>query len=193
MLFPKDENAGGTWIGVSDKKRLVCVLNGGYVIHERKASYTKSRGLIAKDILKAEHLNDLVKELNLKGVEPFTMVIVDWKSNDLKLSELVWDESNVHFSKLPWKPKIWSSSTLYTEDIKAHRKKIFKKWLINHVPTHENILDFHHNQEGDKQQSFLMKRPYVETVSITAISIVDGQLTMRYEDIVNDQVYRSDF
>ena len=63
MLFPKDENAGGTWIGVSDKKRLVCVLNGGYVIHERKASYTKSRGLIAKDILKAEHLNDLVKEL----------------------------------------------------------------------------------------------------------------------------------
>ena len=38
MLFPKDKVAGGTWIGTSSKKRLVCVLNGGFIKHKRKES-----------------------------------------------------------------------------------------------------------------------------------------------------------
>ena len=29
ILCPKDKVASGTWIGVSDKNRLVCLLNGG--------------------------------------------------------------------------------------------------------------------------------------------------------------------
>ncbi len=30
LTYPKDELAGGTWIGLSDKNRLVCLLNGGF-------------------------------------------------------------------------------------------------------------------------------------------------------------------
>ena len=29
LTYPKDKLAGGTWIGVSEKKRLICLLNGG--------------------------------------------------------------------------------------------------------------------------------------------------------------------
>lgn len=48
LTYPKDEVAGGTWIGLSDKKRLVCLLNGGFTIHKRKDSYKMSRGVIVK-------------------------------------------------------------------------------------------------------------------------------------------------
>ena len=30
LWYPKDGKAGGTWIGVSAKKRLICLLNGGF-------------------------------------------------------------------------------------------------------------------------------------------------------------------
>jgi uncharacterized protein with NRDE domain len=45
LLFPKDEVAGGSWIGVSEKQRVLCILNGGFEKHERKATYRLSRGV----------------------------------------------------------------------------------------------------------------------------------------------------
>ena len=35
LTYPKDELAGGTWIGTSSKNRLVCVLNGAFIKHKR--------------------------------------------------------------------------------------------------------------------------------------------------------------
>ena len=42
LLFPKDEQSGGTWVGVSEKKRVVCVLNGGFEYRERQLGKGKS-------------------------------------------------------------------------------------------------------------------------------------------------------
>merc|ERR1711916_286128 len=35
LTYPKDELAGVTWIGTSEKQRLVCILNGGFENHKR--------------------------------------------------------------------------------------------------------------------------------------------------------------
>ena len=48
MAFPKDVLAGGTWLGVSDRKRAICLLNGAFKKHERKLPYGKSRGVVVK-------------------------------------------------------------------------------------------------------------------------------------------------
>ncbi|MFD2433530.1 NRDE family protein [Mesonia maritima] len=37
LLYPKDEVAGGTWIGASGKKRLICLMNGAFKPHQRKS------------------------------------------------------------------------------------------------------------------------------------------------------------
>jgi hypothetical protein len=184
LLFPKDQIAGGTWIGVSSKKRLVCVLNGAFKKHIRKDKYAKSRGVIAKEILKATNLENHIKHLNLDAVEPFTMVIVDWNKNKLGLYELVWDETNKHFNKLKLAPQIWSSSTLYNDAIKATRKEWFKNWEDTNEFTLESILSFHHSEIGSKEQSILMKRPQVETVSITSVKKQYETVEMQYEDII---------
>lgn len=187
MLFPKDKVAGGTWIGVSSKKRLVCVLNGGFVKHKRKENYGKSRGLIAKELLKEKSLQPYIENLDLLDVEPFTMIIVDWNNDALNLVELVWDENQKHITKHKNEPKIWSSSTLYTEEVKELRINWFQKWLVENEFTSAAILQFHHSEIGDKGQSILMKRNYVETVSITSIKKVKNTIEMHYEDLVHSE------
>ncbi|MGV8947061.1 MAG: NRDE family protein [Lutibacter sp.] len=184
MLFPKDKVAGGTWIGVSSNKRLVCVLNGGFTKHKRKDSYRKSRGLIAKELLKEKSLQLYIKNLDLMGVEPFTMIIVDWNNNELNLIELVWDEDQKHVIKYKNEPKIWSSSSLYTKGIKELRNTWFQQWLDENEFTSTAILQFHHSENEDKEQSILMKRAYVETVSITSVKKTENTVEMDYEDLV---------
>ena len=187
MLFPKDEVAGGTWIGVSSKKRLVCVLNGGFKKHKRKDNYRKSRGLIAKDLLKAKSLEHYIENLNLLDIEPFTMIIADWNNNELNLVELVWDESQKHIIKHKNEPKIWSSSSLYTDEAKELRKKWFQEWLAENDFTSSAILKFHHSENKDKEQAILMKRAYVETVSITSVKKTENTVEMDYEDLVHSK------
>ncbi len=186
LFFPKDKIAGGTWIGASSKNRLVCVLNGAFKKHKRKTNYKKSRGVIAKDILKSTDFQLYVKNLDLQGIEPFTMVIVDWNSN-LSLFELIWDENKTNFTKLENKPSIWSSSTLYEDEIKQLRKKWFQNWMANNEFTSEKILTFHHSEIDDKEQSVLMKRSYVETVSITSVKKENENIEMLYEDLVHSK------
>lgn len=187
MLFPKDKVAGGTWIGLSSKKRLVCVLNGGFQKHKRKDNYSKSRGLIAKELLKENSLQAYLENLDLLGVEPFTMIVVDWNNHELNLVEVVWDENQKHITKHKNEPKIWSSSTLYTNEIKELRNYWFQQWRTENEFTSEAILQFHHTETGDKEQAVLMKRSNVETVSITSVRKLENTVEMVYEDIVRSK------
>jgi hypothetical protein len=193
MLFPKDKLAGGTWIGISTNKRLVCVLNGAFKKHIRKNTYTKSRGVIAKEILKSLNFETFISEMDLQKIEPFTMVIVDWNHNNLRLFELIWDEQKKHFNTLTIEPKIWSSSTLYSEEAKATRKNWFEDWKNTNNNSKEAILNFHHSEIGDKEQSILMKRSCVETVSITSVEKTNTAVKMVYEDVVNGDYFSDKF
>lgn len=188
LVYPKDKLAGGTWIGTSSKKRLICVLNGAFEKHKRKTSYKKSRGVIAKEILKVDNLSTYIENLNLEDIEPFTAVIVEWCDENLSLFELVWDDDKKHFSKLKNEPKIWSSSTLYTKEIRKVRKDWFQQWADLNDFSRESILQFHHLEDGDREQSILMKRAYVETLSITSVKKEGAEVDMRYEDLIGNKI-----
>ena len=186
LTYPKDELAGGTWIGLSDKNRLVCLLNGGFETYKREASYKMSRGIIVKAILKSDDFKSYINNFDFVGIEPFTIVLLDWNT-ELKAYELVWDGAEKHFSELKKEPKIWSSSTLYTQEEKSLRKKWFADWLENQSEfTQEEILKFHHNSEiGTPENSIKMKRSYVETVSVTSIKKSSQEIAMNYQNFVS--------
>jgi uncharacterized protein with NRDE domain len=186
LTYPKDGLAGGTWIGLSEKKRLVCLLNGGFETHIRKTPYKMSRGIIVKKILLEEEAVSFIRTFNFKGIEPFTLILLDWLE-DLKIYEFVWDGKIIHFKELPQEPKIWSSSILYTKDMKVLRKEWFVDWLLeNQQFSQEKILEFHQNENlGTKETSPKMKRAFVETVSITSVKKVNKKVTMAYENLVD--------
>ena len=109
---------------------------------------------------------------------------MDWNT-DLKTYELVWDGNQQHFTELKQEPRIWSSSTLYTQKEKALRSGSFVNWLENNQEfTQEEILKFHHNSEiGTPKNSLKMKRWYVETVSITSVEKTNKIVAFNYEEL----------
>ncbi|MEM7086539.1 MAG: NRDE family protein [Bacteroidota bacterium] len=189
LLFPKDQLAGGTWIGASDKNRLICLLNGGFVAHERAESYRLSRGVIVTDLLSKPDANSAIEHYNLNGVEPFTLILVDWAS-ELHLFELVWDGRQKHFSKKPWIPHIWSSSLLYTSEVKKKRASWFSQFLSKSAtPSKDELLDFHKTAgDGNDKTDLIMDRGFVKTKSISQFLKNDNDICFRYEDLQNEQI-----
>lgn len=188
MLFPKDAVAGGTWIGVSDKNTMICLLNGGFEIHERSPSYRQSRGVVVRDLLEADDLEKAIHAYNYMGIEPFTIVAANWQS-DLLLFELVWDGQQKHLKRLEKKTHIWSSSTLYTKDMKVTRKKWFATHENQNVLTPITLLDFHKNAGvGDKNIDLQIDRGFLKTISITQVVKNEEELSMRYENLQNKEV-----
>ncbi len=184
-LFPKDEVAGGTWIGLSEKNRIVCVLNGGFKLHERKLNYRKSRGVVAKDFMIADAIEPTIEAYNFLDIEPFTIIIIDWNIT-LKFYELVWDGENKHFKQLPNKPKIWSSSTLYSEAMKKERLGWFESFKDENELDKTSILKFHKTAgEGNEDFGVVMNRGFVKTTSITQVIKETDSVKMRYEDLQN--------
>ena len=193
MLYPKDTAAGGTWIGVSEKNRLICVLNGGFEKHIRQVPYGKSRGLISKELLQKDAIQPAIDMLELNDVEPFTMVIIDWNENDYSLFELVWDGTSKHFKRLEKAPNIWSSSTLYTRENAAMRADWFYDWVKVNNFSQQDILSFHHLEKGDREQAILMKRSYIETVSVSSVQKTKKGLDFSYEDLIENQLFQTSF
>jgi uncharacterized protein with NRDE domain len=187
LLYPKDAFAGGTWIGISNQKRVICLLNGAFEKHQQKEFYRKSRGIIVTELLAVEDAVSEIQQTNFIDIEPFTLVLIDFK-NELKIFELVWDGQNKHFQQLEHTPKIWSSATLYNEDMKLERQAWFADWLQeNKVFSKNKILSFHKDSsKGTKETAVKMKRTFVETVSITSIIKNKSILLMNYFDLLND-------
>lgn len=170
LTYPKDEMAGGTWIGTSEHQRAVCLLNGGFVKHQRQQPYKMSRGLIVKHLLLVTHAKAYIDYSDFEGIEPFTVILIDW-SSALVAYELVWDGTTKHFKELPKEPHIWSSSPLYDSKMKSQRTSWFHDWLKAHPKySKKAILEFHQNDEqGTPDCAIKMKRRFIETVSITCI------------------------
>jgi hypothetical protein len=183
LYYPKDGKAGGTWIGTSSKNRLICLLNGGFENHIPKENYRKSRGEIVKFLLKCNDLKAEAAVMDLVAIEPFTLVVLDW-NNSLELVEFIWDGHEKHLKVLPQKSRIWSSSTLYSEEMKEMRRNWFEKWKEQYEFTSESIFEFHQKAGiGDPNVDVLMKRPKVGTVSITQVNKNGEDLQMRYMEI----------
>jgi len=155
-------------------------LNGGFENHIQQKSYDKSRGLIVKELLIAGSFEEMCMAIDLKKIEPFTLVVVSWEA-ELQLLEFVWDGNNRHLEKLLWQPSIWSSATLYTDDMKALRQDWFREWFIGKTLSPENILDFHkHAGLGFPEVDVFMKREKVGTVSITQVIKSKDKKEMNY-------------
>ncbi len=188
MLFPKDVVAGGTWIGVSEECNMICLLNGGYKKHERQPTYRQSRGVVVKELLASKELEKAIYEYDCSNIEPFTIVAVCWKK-ELAFYELVWDGEEKHVRELDKTTHIWSSSTLYTDEMKAIRREWLKEFEIENDLTKESLIKFHkYAGIGDKNIDLQIDRGNLKTISVTQVSKNEDQVAMRYENLQENQV-----
>ncbi len=183
MLYPKDKLSGGTWIGVSEQKRLICLLNGEFEPHVRQPSYRLSRGVVVKDLLKTSSIQEGIETYDLTNIEPFTIVAVDWQSK-LQFIELVWDGRTKHFKELDHTSHIWSSSPLYSSEMKKMRENWFKEFQLKKSVNAESLWKFHNSAGiGNPDLDVIMDRGFVKTQNISQIENTLDATIMRFMDL----------
>lgn len=191
LLFPKDKKAGGTWFVAKEDGTVIILLNGAFENHRKKTTYAKSRGVVLLDVIKAENPLKFYKNMNLEGIEPFTLIYF-FENN---LVEMKWDEEQKHICNLnPTENHIWSSATLYSRE----QTEIKRQWFYNfinetHVINENKILNFHQKtQSKNKDYGLIINRNNgLKTVSVTQISIQNNSIKMKYVDVENTEIFEN--
>lgn len=189
LLFPKDGEAGGTWIAASENGHVVVLLNGAFHAHVPSPPYRKSRGLILLSILNDDSPYQNFQNINLDNIEPFTLVILEEEG----LYECRWDGQTKFFNRIDEKiPHIWSSATLYSKEVISERERWFAHWLEKFPePSQEQVLEFHqHTGHGDPANAISMNREGVlKTISVTSVAKKASEISMTYIDLTDNQRY----
>ncbi|WP_317899596.1 NRDE family protein [Aurantibacillus circumpalustris] len=194
IYFPKDPKAGGTWIAKGNDF-TVCLLNGAFVPHKSEGNYRKSRGFVLLDFFKYETQYDFIANYDFKDIEPFSLIFVRHQDNKRGLCELKWDGIKTHHLNHDASlPHIWSSVTLYSEEVVKERETWFYDWVKeNEIFTKDTILMFHHfGGTGDQKNDIVMNRSQKRTVSICCVNkINEFETEMIYEDVINKKIYNT--
>lgn len=188
IIFPKDARAGGTWFAAADNGVVAVLLNGAFKKHVGQPTYRKSRGLILLEIIEADQSLSFFKTLNLYNIEPFTVVLYQYNL----LYELRWDGIGKHEKQLDSGGNyIWSSSTLYSDEIIERREKLFQQFI--QLPagiTATGIHDFHASNNGDNENGFIIDRQTgMKTFSITQAVVNDDAINFLHSDLLQKKQY----
>jgi hypothetical protein len=192
LIYPKDSKAKGSWIISNGVNATLCLLNGAFEKHHRKKTYRQSRGLILLDFYHFSNLKDFIDNYQFEGLESFTLIIVENKP-ETALTEIIWNEKEL-FVKMMSNSQayIWSSSTLYTSDMRAEREAWFWDWLSEkpHISP-DTVLNFHKTGgDGNLEYGLFMNRNnQVRTVSITQILGGENGHTMLYFDFLEEKSF----
>lgn len=188
LLYPKDEQAGGTWVVAKNEGTVIILLNGAFENHKKKPNYLKSRGVVLMEMIKASNPISHFSSISLKGVEPFTLIV--FQNN--KLVELKWDEKQKYaLEHSVSEPHIWSSSTLYNQAQRALRSHWFEDFSTKNNPlSPEKILSFHKNTQVENTEYGLVinREDITKTLSITQLLLQNNHIEMTYVDMENKEL-----
>jgi uncharacterized protein with NRDE domain len=193
VFFPKDAKAGGTWYAVDENANVIVLLNGAREKHIRKESYKKSRGLVVLDLIGSDSILKEWQRIELELIEPFTLVVFE----NLRLFQLRWDGQLKESLQLDENANhIWSSATLYSQEIRESRAEWFTKFMNSHQNVTENDLyDFHrHTQENDIENGLVINRDnLLKTLSITQSVIDKNKVSLHHYNLEEEEKFTNSF
>jgi hypothetical protein len=189
LLFPKDKDAGGTWIALKENGDAAVLLNGAFLSHHSQPPYRESRGQIFLQVLATKYPSRSFSTIDLSGIEPFTLILFEKAC----LYQFRWDGNEKYCKQLSaTRPHIWSSATLYDGLIIKKREQWFAAFLNrNATPTQQDILNFHRfSGDGDSKNDLLMNRDNLYlTVSITGIHLTPDRGSIKYLDLEENNIH----
>lgn len=190
LLFPRDPQGGGTWIAASEDGRVACLLNGAFGRHKRNPPYRMSRGIVMLEQFLYNGPCIFFEDYNLKGIEPFTLVILD-QQPERNITIIKWDGKDRYISPAnAWKPGIWFSPMLYPPEIVEKRQQRFESWMKDYPqPEIPQIRHFHllGRDESDEGEPIFLNSQYaVHTVSVTTVYSVSGHFNMLHHNFGTD-------
>jgi hypothetical protein len=190
IYYTKDSKAGGSWFAVDDKGSVAMLFNGAFTPHTKKESYIKSRGLILLDLIADKQALFFFEQYNFEGVEPFSIILYQHKS----LFRLVWDgTAKTIISLEKGKPHIFSSVTLYSDEVQQKRKQWLDVFLSHKVDVSaSDLFNFHqHTQSNDTENGLLINRNNITcTMSISqAVINQHSFITLKHYNIFTKEIF----
>lgn len=187
LLYPKDSKAGGTWFISNEYGEAGILLNGAEHKHVSSPPYRKSRGSVLPDIFEADNPGNALQQYDLQGIENFTIVLwfrgtlleFNWNGTVLKKRE--HSAASAH---------IWSSVTLYNEQMITERHAWFYNWISGQpAVTQADIVNFHRTTHvANKEYGLLIDRAdTISTTSITSVNIEQAYLEIRHCDLLQNK------
>jgi uncharacterized protein with NRDE domain len=193
IIYPKDPKAGGSWYVVDENGTVLVLLNGADEKHQVHLSYRKSRGLIVLEMISSTSPKEFWNEIDLENIEPFTLVLFQEK----QLFQLRWNGTEKSTVVLKTdKNYVWSSSTIYSKDIREQRSNWFYSFLdANPEITEEKMLHFHRYTETDNNEHGLVinRNDELKTLSITQAVIEKNKVMIHHLDLIADKEYSKTF
>jgi uncharacterized protein with NRDE domain len=188
VMYPIDPLAFGSWFGYRTDKSALVLLNGAFEKHRRILPYKHSRGLVLLEILKQPNFNQAWENVSLEGVEPFSLVTYQHD----QLSFKRWDGEIKYSEELnSEQPHIWSSVTLYEEEIRNVRKQWFEEFLSSNTneKTADDLLSFHTTTEKDNSTDGLVinRDNVMLTKNITQISMLEDHAKMLHWELLKQE------
>ena len=192
VYFPKDPQAGGTWIATTGDNTTLCLLNGGFEPHliPEGHIFRKSRGTVLLDFFHHENADAYINTYDFSNIEPFTLIVIETVNGSTELRELRWTGSQLTVTPMnASEPHIWSSVTLYSEGVRTQRQNWFQDWLNRRKTfTQNEILHFHRFAgEGNPMHDLIMQKGNRTTVSICSIERTEGLTSAVYMDLKKEE------
>lgn len=189
IFFAKDSRAGGSWFTADDRGNIAMLFNGAFCRHEHNDSCTKSRGIILMELFAATGMKMHFEKAAFTGTAPFSVILFEQGI----LYRLTWDGLQKHVTALLRETGyIFSSATLYNENIQAARRQ----WLAHYLKTQQHIdggalLHFHTTyNDGDKENGLVIKRPgSCSTLSISQAVVKPGVTVLKHIDLIGGQIF----
>lgn len=187
LYFPKDPKAGGSWFVVKNDHSVFVLLNGAKKKHISKPPYIKSRGIILLDIASANDFSEYWDGIDLQLIEPFT--IISYVKE--KLYQLRWNGTEKEFKPLDAsKPKIWSSSTLYTPRITKKRETWYSDFLKKNEKqiSAQDLMNFHTKTKNEDLENGLLinRTTKILTKNVTQWMLKNHQIKVSHRDLIKD-------
>ena len=188
LYYPKDPQSGGTWFAVNSFGFVFVLLNGAEAKHIPNPPYRKSRGLILLDIINSDNFLEKWNLINLSNIEPFT--VIAFVEN--QLFQIRWNEVEKSLVQLDINSSyIWSSITLYKDDIISKRELWFSEFLNENKEntSSDDFLSFHTNtQKNDTQNGLVINRNnFMLTKNITQCEITKSNFTLTHLDLISQE------
>ena len=183
VFFPKDPKAGGTWFAVSENADVIVLLNGASEKHDWNPPYRKSRGLIVLELIGADSPMAAWNAIDLDNIEPFTLVLYEKQ----RLFQLRWDGFEKESAERDaMRNYIWSSSTLYPQNVREARAQWFERFLYTKPEVNEtDMFHFHrYTEDANQENGLVMDRGFLKTLSITQTVIEQNKVRLVHHDLL---------
>lgn len=193
VIFPKDKKEGGTWYVVDEASNLIVLLNGADEKHVPKENYRKSRGLIVLELIGGNSPIEFWETIDLENIQPFTIVLFE----NQRLYQLQWNETKKSTIELDINQShIWSSTTLYSKEVREKRKDWFYNFLDTKPQVDENeMFNFHrYTEEKNLENGLIINRNnFLKTLSITQTVIENNKVEIHYVDLISEKEFSTTF